>query len=198
MRSLVFDVESVGLHGEGFAVGWVVIEDGEVAEENWCACSPDKAMGSPEGRKWVTQHVPQTTLKPDRHHSKASPRQVRDAFWAVWERERDKGSTIWADCAWPVESRFLIACIEDARLKHKTMIVSANLPGTKRCWDGPYPLHEISTIRRAAGLSGGEISSHLSRQDDELPAHHPLTDAKQSARLLLEAQRVLRERTDHA
>lgn len=194
MRALVFDVESVGLQGEGFAVGWVVIEGGKIVDEGWCACPHHKAKGSTEGRKWVDENVPKGVLAPDRHHVRPSPRQVRDSFWEVWDRERKLGTTLWADCAWPVEARFLIACIEDARQASPKFLGSSNLPYTLRCWDGPYPLHEISTIRRAAGLAGGEVSSHESRAQSEYPAHHPLHDACQSARLLLEAQRVLRER----
>ncbi len=195
MRALVFDVESVGLHGEGFAVGWVVVAGGKIVDKGWCASPPYKAKGSPEGRKWVEEHVSQPVLRPDRHHVRPSPRQIRDSFWEVWEREREQGATLWADCAWPVEARFLIACVEDARQYHRGLVIGpSNLPHTTRCWDGPYPLHEIATIRRAAGLAGGEVSAHDARAKAELPVHHPLNDAMQSARLLIEAQRVLRER----
>jgi len=189
-RSLVFDVESVGLHGEGFAVGWVVVVDDKIVEEDWCACAHAKAKGTPEGRIWVKENVPSTVLSIDRFHVRPSPRQVRDSFWEVWERERDLGATLWADCLWPVEARFVIACIEDNRTN--APLGEANLAYCIREWDGPYPFHEIATLRRAAGLAGGVVSSHNSRAAVEKPIHHPLTDAKQSARLLVEAQRILR------
>ncbi len=49
----VFDVESIGLHGEGFAVGWVVVgETGATYEESYLACLPGAARGS-VGRRGV-------------------------------------------------------------------------------------------------------------------------------------------------
>ena len=45
-RRMVWDVESVGLHGEGFAVGWVVLLGAEEVSAHWIACPPDEAKGS--------------------------------------------------------------------------------------------------------------------------------------------------------
>jgi hypothetical protein len=46
---------------------------------------------------------------------------------------------------------------------------------------GPYPLHEIASFMTAAGM---DPMATYARLPDELPKHHPLADARQSARLL--------------
>ena len=46
-KFMVFDVESVGLHGEGFAVAWVVVNiDGEKLDEGCLSCNPTLCNGS--------------------------------------------------------------------------------------------------------------------------------------------------------
>lgn len=123
MNYMVFDVESIGLHGEGFAVGYVVVqEDGKMLEEGVFSCRPDKAQGSEGDREWVAQNVPVLPCK------EVEPSEVRE-------------------------------------------------------WEGPYPLHEIATLMLAAGR---DQMSADKRIEGETPQHHPLHDARQSARLLLE------------
>ena len=81
MRMMVFDVESVGLHGEGFAVGWVVItESGEVVEERRLSCDPAHAAGSDEGRAWVALNVPPLPI------TSPTPEHLRTAFWEAWRK----------------------------------------------------------------------------------------------------------------
>src|SRR3990167_7921276 len=107
MMYLVFDVESIGLHGEGFAFGFVIIsEDGieMVAEEH--GCDPYRADGDLTDYAWVTANVTAPT-------DCASPREVRDLFWKHWDAAKDAGMTLVSDCLWPLEARFLEACIAD-------------------------------------------------------------------------------------
>lgn len=164
---MVFDVESVGLHGEGFAVGWVVVDArGTEVEARREACPPDAAAGEEGVRGWVRASCPAFE---SRH---ATPAEVRAAFWERWLDWRAAGAGLAADCAWPVEARFLAACVDD--------------DPKARGWAGPYPLHDVATLRVAAGLDPLATSGRL---PNELPAHDPLADARQSARLLLEALR---------
>lgn len=165
-RRMVMDVESVGLHGEAFAVGYVVIDEmGEEVGGALYACSPAAARGTVSGCNWVTENVPYLAS------DCSSPAEVRAKFWddfKFWNEEGDL--EVWADCGWPVEARFLIACIED---DHRW-----------REWSGPYPLHEIASVLLAAGI---DPLGTRERMADEIPAHDPLRDARQSARLLHEA-----------
>jgi hypothetical protein len=161
---MVFDVESIGLHGEGFAVGWCVIKDGAEVQEGYLSCPPENAHGSDESRRWVAENVPR--MEPDCD----TPREVRDLFWRMWRRWADQGAVLVADCAWPVEARFLAACVDD--------------DPSEREWKGPYPLHDLASVLLALGRDPLATNERL---PTELPAHHPMTDAKQSARLLVSA-----------
>jgi hypothetical protein len=168
---MVIDVESVGLHGEGFAVGIVVIDEtGHVDLTGHFACPSDAAAGSDEGRAWVRENCPDIVAVLD------TPREVRDGFWHVWQDYKAHGALLVADCAWPVEARFLAACVDD--------------DPEARAWQGPYPLHELASFMAAAGMDPMATRERLA---DE-PQHDPLGDAKQSARLLMRAFAELRKR----
>lgn len=161
---MVFDVESIGLHGEGWAVGWVVVDmHGTKHDYGRHSCDPNLAQGEHEGRLWVANNVPNLTEICD------DPQEVRERFWAAWNHWRGKCAVLVADCAWPVEARFLAACVDDA-------------PG-EREYQGPYPLHELASFMVAAGM---DPMATYERLPDE-PQHDPLGDARQSARLLLQA-----------
>jgi len=165
---MVFDVESVGLHGEGYAVGYVVVSAlGHELEADVAACSPDLAQGSAEGREWIAVNCPRLDYLAE------SPVALRTAFWNVWQRWKASGAVLVADCAWPVEARFLAACVDDD-------------PAVRE-WLGPYPLHDVATARLAAGF---DPLATVERLPNELPQHDPLADARQSARLWLEALRA--------
>lgn len=159
---MVIDVESVGLHGEAFAVGYVVTDDtGKRVAEDLIACNPKIARGTASDFEWVKRHVP------DMAFTAGAPQHVMERFWIVWLDWKERGAEMWADCAWPVEARFLAACVEDGH--------------PARDYQGPYPLHEIATLLLARGL---DPLATFQRLPDELPAHNPLADARQSARIL--------------
>ena len=162
----VLDVESIGLHGEGFAVGYVVKRlDGEHLADGMFACRPCQAAGISDDRKWVAKNIPEL---PDNANT---PKAVRSRFWAVWMEWKAKGALLVADCCWPVEARFLAACVDD---------------DPARNWEGSYPLHDLASILLAHGLDPLAITERL---PSELPAHHPVNDAMQSARILVELLR---------
>lgn len=166
MKHFIIDVESIGLHGEGFAFGYVVLEpDGTELEFGYAACPPINASGTELDRRWVDENA--VPFLPTPTHE--TPRGVRDYFWSTWSRLRDGDVLLWADCAWPVEANFISACIRDD-LEYRN-------------WLGPYPLNEISTVLRLAGLDPIGIFDRL---ENEKPAHHPTNDARQSGRLLME------------
>lgn len=163
-KYMVFDVESVGLHGEGFAVGWVVVDrDGNRYDEGCLACDPDLCEGTAESRLWVNENVPYLEpTSPTKQH-------LRNAFWHAWRDWSQRDAVLVADCAWPVEANFLSACI---RLNH-----------AEREWQGPYPLHDLASMLL---MLGADPLATTERNPLELPVHHPLMDARQSARQLVE------------
>lgn len=171
---LTFDVESVGLHGQGFAVGWVVhsLPDGVEIESGMLNCIPENARSTGEDdSKWVREHCAFAGS-----WNCLSPLEVRTRFWAKWQDWKTRGAVLAADCHWPVEARFLNECVDDDLLNRK--------------WAGPYPFLEIGSILYAAGMNP---TGTFERQPEELPLHNPLCDARQSARLLLQALKTLRE-----
>ncbi len=55
----VFDVESIGLHGEGFAVaGGVYSKDGATQWEFSFSCPQEECEGDADDRQWVKENVP--------------------------------------------------------------------------------------------------------------------------------------------
>lgn len=182
---MVFDVESVGLHGEGFSVGWVVVDefgavlkDDEVNDDSAFDqpaeylgyCFPESVRGTPKGREWVEKNWKPVSQPLDDFKLLPCPFDLRAEFWEAWQYWRGKGATLAADVPWPVEARFLSDCVADRP--------------EEREWQGPYPLIDIASVRLAAGL---DPLANEERRPDELPIHDALADARQSARLLAEA-----------
>jgi len=169
---MVFDVESIGLHGEWFSVGWCIIDDaGKTIASAQYACDPSRAYGPDDGRQWASENIP----VPNLGYNCPSPRAVRDEFWRAWEYAKNRGAVLVADCPWPVEAGFLCQCIRD---------------DPDRYWGGPYPFIDVASVRLAVGLDPLETCE---RNPEELPVHDPLCDAMQSARLLIEALAKHRE-----
>ena len=169
---LVFDVESVGLHGEGYAFGYVVhkTSTGEQVEEGIITCPSALAVGDASGREWIQKHVDPHLPFP----VEQTPHEVRTLAWQVLTRWSVRGAVIFVDWGWPVEARFLARCVDDD-LRRKTMI---------------SPIQEIATVVELAGA--GEDSA---RRPEELPLHNPLSDARHSLRILLQALARLQRRT---
>ena len=153
----VFDVESNGLHGPGFAVGWVLMDHGNTVSTGFLRCPVDVELNP-----WVIENVV-PYLEPENCSSSLD---LRYKFWEAWMAAKALGATAWADCAFPVEANFLAACVADAP--------------ESRTWGAPYPLHEIATVLTCNGVD--PIYCH-DRLEDEV-AHHPTGDARQSGRLL--------------
>lgn len=168
MRSFfVIDVESVGLHGEGFAVaGGLYLENGAPQWEFFYCCPIEECLGQEAGRHWVKENVPVMEI------THRSPVKMRHDFWKQWEKAKSEGALMAADCLWPVEAGFVAQCVSDE---------------PKRAFLGPYPFVEISSVMMSAGMG---MDGH-SRSASELPAHNPLCDSRQSARLLCDAIGIL-------
>lgn len=169
-RFFVFDVESIGLHGEAFAVaGGITDGVGGLTHEFLFVCPPELAKGLPEDYRWVQANCPRF---PD--YNCVNVAEVRQKFWKMWHTAKEvfPDITMAVECGWPVEANFLRMCIDD-------------LPDDER-FSGPYPLHEIASFMLTAGM---DPMATYDRLPDELPKHHPLKDARQSARLLFEASK---------
>lgn len=159
----VFDVESIGLHGEGFAVAGGVYVDG-AAQWEFCFCCPtDMAEGLQQDREWVAGNIPIMAV------THGDTKSLRMAFWDEWEKAKASCAQMAAECLWPVEARFIRDCVADDAQRLKA---------------APYPFHEIASVMLSAGM---DPMATYDRTPSELPRHNPLADARQSARLLSEA-----------
>ncbi len=187
----MMDVESVGLHGEGYAVALHTfrIVDTHLPSHNvvgvcideWIAfCDPETAHGTKEDLEWVMKNANPVNWHKGRKfldirvwHCK-HPLDVRFMFWSKLDAlKRDHNAIVASDCPWPVEARFLSQCIDDN-------------PRASENDNGPYPMLDVASVLFARGknpLGSGE------RLPNELPIHHPLADARQSARILVETLR---------
>ena len=198
-RHFVFDVESIGLHGVDFAVGYVIFDKGEEVEAGWWSrgLADDRSLGTMEDIAWCYDNIPDEV----RHPSDPAFHRIR--FWDIYMRERGvpifrnvarpgviedgphatSKTYFWADCAWPVEARFFAAMIDDARRWPTDQPDEGDgvLRPSPRNWQGPYPLHEIATLRALVG----SLLPDPVYLPDELPIHHPMMDARRSARQLM-------------
>lgn len=160
-KYLVFDVESAGLMGKGFAFGYVVVlEDGTEIESGVQSAGIDSVICSPEDKIWLEANLPHEILYP-KDQDRVSLDLLRKCFLGVLEANQD--AEVVVDCGYPVESGWLLE-------------IGAKV----------YPLHELAT---ALKMSGNDPTGHYPRLANEAPAHHPLYDARQTARLWLEALR---------
>ena len=163
---LVFDVESVGLHGEAFQVGACFFNGGQLVYEFKFEAPIEQQDRIGEDYKWVKENVSQGFI------SALSYRDLRNLFWSrlLMLREQFGAISIFAECLWPVEGRFFNKCIEDDLKNRK--------------FSGPYPFFDVSSFMAAAGM---DPMANYPRLEKELPQHCPLADSRQSARLLFEA-----------
>jgi hypothetical protein len=175
---MVFDVESVGLHGEGFAVGWTVVDETGKEESFGCAyCDHETAEGTPEDREWVKANVALPSVPTGKSRDEEGsilvwdrPYMVRLDFWNTWELYQSHGALLVSDCAWPVETNFLEKGYMERQWQHEGR--------------GPYPLIDVSSVLLAIGENP---VGTFDRLPHELPAHNPLNDARQSARVFIAA-----------
>ncbi len=153
---MVVDVESIGLHGEGFAVAWeicrVALHDAPLEQGFW-GCAPQLASGLDSDRDWVATHVPPLPM------NCATPTEVRQHFWADWQTWSAQGALMLVDCGWPVETAFLSACLREAR---------ADLG-----FSGPFPLLDVATARTLLSGKPDTPSFHRAVQQ-----HDPRDDVR--------------------
>jgi len=156
---MVFDVEAVGLYGESWAFGYIILDHyGDKLDEGLVATDWRKLPGRPSDHEWLRQNIPPIPF------DAASPEEVRSAFWKVYTS--DPSLVLVADVSFPVETNFL-----------QKAVVENN--GYER---SPYPLIDISSILLARFK---DPVGYFPRIEEEIPAHNPLHDARQSGRIFI-------------
>ncbi len=172
-----FDVESDGLFGKPFAVGWVIVDEkGEELEADYLGC-PHMFM-MPEDA-WVVENVlpalPDFKLSAPERFDWANCHHDYDMlllFWAAWTKAKKDypGIVMVTDCPFPVEAGFLLTVVKE----HRPKITME---------DSPYPIIDVAT---AIVMLRGDPVEEYERLDTELPKHNPVCDARQSVRIFLD------------
>lgn len=170
----VFDVESAGLYGEGFAVGYAVVDrEGTLLDDGYFGAPFETVECPKHDHDWVATnvlpHLPEPNCK--------DPEEVRSRFWSEWVRWRGEATPA-ADVPYPVETAFVRACVLQ-RPQYQLI--------------APYPLIDVASVLLAAG---DDPIGTYARLPSELPAHHPTADAKQSARLMIEALNITQRKSN--
>lgn len=172
----VFDCEANGLYGESFAVVYVLVNrEGRRLQEGIIATDSGYASGLPSNYTWARENVKinWSNLPSSGIYAQRTPSltELRNCFWYIWIdlKRRDLIDYAAADCLFPVEANFLADCVKQSEYE--------------RQWQAPYPFIDISTLLLACGKNP---KAEYERLEDELPKHDPLTDARQSARIMIE------------
>ena len=166
-----FDVESVGLFGEPFAVGWVVVDqEGTELDSGYAGMTPP--LTDPDTEVWLAANV--YPALPEPQYTEGYRQNFSGLcadFWEAWEQAKVDypGIIMVCDCPFPVETNFLTQLVRERRL---SMV------------DSPYPLIDVASVLLARGL---DPLKPYTRLPNELPVHNPVNDARQSARMLVEA-----------
>lgn len=160
---LVFDVESISLHGEGFAVGAVVAnKKTSVIIDRFELLSEE---GEGKANDWVKENIIPHLLSMNTCQTNL---QLRDQFYAFYMKWKDS-CDIYSDVNFPVETNFLSAIVADNP--------------QEREWNMPYPLLDVADIV--------DISiDRLQECGKNLIKHHPAHDAEASAICLLKRLNV--------
>lgn len=160
---MVFDVESIGLYGDGVAFSAIVVDPKKKwkeLQEFSCYAQPHLGKGVLQDHRWVEKNVslPEDALEVE------TLREVRDNFWHFFQTWKQKGALLLADCLYPVESNFVAACVADE--------------APSRNWEGPYPFYDLESLRLLVHLPS------LPRLPSHQPEHNPLCDVRHSIRTL--------------
>ena len=166
-----FDVESVGLFGPPFAVGWVVVDELNAEYEAGLLVLPMPQVDQVAEdwlRKNVLPHLPQPHF--NNGYLEDFPVLAR-RFWQAWTdaKRTYPGITMVTDCPFPVEANFLMKIARELELPMEA---------------SPYPVLDVASILFGRGFDPVGFYGRLS---NELPAHHPVNDARQSVRTMLAA-----------
>ena len=175
-----FDVESVGLHGRPFAVGFVVVDEtGQELLEGYLAC-PVMLHGIKD--QWLIENVisalPDCAMLPAAPYANCgSEHEMLQDFWDAWTalQQQYDGIVMVTDCPWPVEAGFLSRCQQQIGFGMES---------------SPYPVLDVMSLLHTAYDTPND---DIARLPAELPAHNPVNDARHSVRIMLEVMKEIKQ-----
>lgn len=165
----MFDVESNGLYGEGFAVGAVVKNyNGNVIDTF--------ELKSIEGEEKVNNEWVKENVLPYLKDMKSvySLIEFRKEFYEFYMKHKNN-IVIFSDVNYPVETNFLNAVVMD------------NME--ERQWNMPYPLYDMCNFvpvnMDREKIYNNNIDNLVPVHNNRLRKHHPIDDCKASLYVLL-------------
>jgi len=181
-----FDVESVGLLGRPFAVGWVIVDETGKEYEEGCLVSGTPIAIIKESA-WIIENVipalpefSERSFLEDEYYISPSSNcydeyDMYEKFWKAWtEAEKDyPGILMVTDTPFPVEAGFLLRM-------HREGVIFLTLENS------PYPLIDVASVLFA---HGHDPIANYDRKENEMPVHHPTKDARCSVRIMLECMK---------
>ena len=179
-KIMSIDVESIGLHGEGFSVGWCVmgLQSFEVLALGSFQCSTTLCEGEDRDREWVVGNCEVNEPPKNIRGLEVafqffdSPKNLRKAFFTVMRLYAAQGCVFAADCPYPVETNLIHSYIKE-QVKNPSF----------NSFNGPYPFLDITSMLLARGVNP---MVEVERLDYEIK-HSALGDSLQSLRLLVES-----------
>jgi hypothetical protein len=156
-KIMMFDVESDGLYGEGFAVGAVV-----ALTEPTGACTIIERFELMADTNITNSWVKENVLGHLGNMPKVkSTKELRTKFYEFYMKNKP-GCLIYSDCNYPVETNFLSDIVKD---------------DSSRSWDMPFPLMDCCNSDNI-DISRNDFFKNGTSED--LKVHNPLDDAKAS------------------
>lgn len=177
---LSFDVESLGLFGPPFAVGFVVVnKENDLLEEGLWGYDYRNLPPRLNNDQWTIQRgdrewVENSIGAPEAWFNCPNIYKMAEAFYSDWVGFKTiyPGLTMVTDCPFPVEFNFLSFMLHINRVRNIN--------------HSPYPVIDVASVLLAHGF---DPLGDYPRLEHELPAHNPVADAQQSVRLFLEVLR---------
>ena len=173
------DAETDGLHGPFISVA-IIVTDAECNEID------RKYFGIKKDNlkildKWTMEHV--VPYLGD-YEECLDENELLDAFWIEWTKYKDEARAV-GDVVFPVEARLFQKCIDKNKLD--------------RCFQGPFPLLDISNMLYANGVNPLiERSLYLKEHNIILDVNNSNFDVQHNAlydvRVMIEVYKYLKNK----
>ena len=150
---LMFDVESDGLYGEGFAVGAIVVDCNGMVIDHF-------ELLSIEGKNNVSESFVIDNILPylTTMEKCNTNLDLRNRFHEFYMKHKDT-CKVYSDCNYPVETNFLRDVVKDDEENRK--------------WEMPYPLLDVCSV---VDVNIDRNSLYEKAIGKVLRKHHPVDD----------------------
>ena len=159
MKYFFVDAETDGLYGKFLSVAALAIDENGTETEFYASVSVTESEIETE---WVKENVyPYLSQSYVKYKTEY---ELLEAFWSFWN-EHKSGAECVSYVPYPVEARLFNTCV-----MHNV---------SERTFEGPFPLHDLSTLLVAKGYNTDVDMSELSGL--HLESHDAMNDVRMLA-----------------